>query len=494
MALPGSAAAEPRDATRLGADAYVRRGFEYLARPRPEDQAEADRLFRKALKAGPDRADAHVGLARVSLYLYTLGLDESPARLSSTLKESRLAVDLAPDDPAAAAALALSLAADDRLGPALEESRRAVSAGPASPEAHVALCMVLRLRKDEKGALDAYRRAAEIAPHDPRVLTALGEALREAGLYEQALEMFGQAIDLDHEAIVPQLGAAATLLKEGNYPAARDLYNVLLKKWDYGENRARLGAAALLVATQDYQGALDLYGSVEVPEGTSMPALLILYAKGYCLKRLGRDAEAEYFFSSFLDRVPPAYDGPARGRELLFNAYEDLIAYFRSKGRDRKVITLLRSACERPLVPTRLARALADELEARKEASESAAVLERAILGADALEDDLELAESTLKLVRLRTSNGARRLPDDSPAARALALASERLRPSAPGAAHYRLARALSLAQRRDQAVQSLQQARASGYLPADQMAGEPDFERIREDPGFEALLKQQTP
>ncbi|OLD66605.1 MAG: hypothetical protein AUI52_03390 [Acidobacteria bacterium 13_1_40CM_2_68_10] len=434
-------------------------------------------MFRKALKIGPDRADAHVGLARVSLYLYALGLDESPERLASALKESRRAVDLAPDDPAAAAALALALAAGDRLSPALEESRRAVSLDPASPEAHVALCIVLRLRKDENGALDACRRAAEIAPHDPRVLSALGEALRETELYEKALEMFGQAVDMDHEAIVP-----------------RDLYNLLLKKWDYGESRARLGAAALLVATQDYQGALDLYGGVEVPEGTSMPALLILYAKGYCLKRLGRDAEAEYFLSSFLDRVPPDYDGPARGRELLFNAYDDLIAYFRSKGRDRKVIALLRSACDRPLVPTRLARALADELDARKEVGESAAVLEKAILGADSLEDPLEIAESTLKLVRLRTSNGARRLPDDSPAARALALTSERLRPSAPGAAHYRLARALSLAQRRDLALQRLLQARAAGYLPADQMAGEPDFERIREDPGFEALLKQQTP
>ena len=30
--------------------------------------------------------------------------------------------------------------------------------------------------------------------------------------------------------------------------------------------------------------------------------------------------------------------------------------------------------------------------------------------------------------------------------------------------------------------------------VPADQMAGEPDFERIRQEPGFEALLKQQNP
>jgi len=414
--------------------------------------------------------------------------------VSSALVEAQKAVALAPDDPAASAALALSLAASDRMTAALEAARRSVAQGPESAAAHASLCVVLRLRKDDRGAVDACRRAAEIAPHDPRVLSVLADALREAGLYDRSLEMFGQAIDLDHEAIVPQLGAAATLQKEGNYETARRLYQLLLQKWDYGQNRARVGLAALFVAQQDYEGALDLYEKVEVPDGTAITALLVLYAKGYCLRRLGRDAESEYFFSTYLERVPSDYDGPARGRELLFSAYDELIAFFRAKGRDRKVTALLREACARPLAPTRMARALAEQLEAQKNVGQAASVLEASILGADPIEDPLEIAESTLKLVRLRTSNGARQLPEGSPAARALALATERLQPDAPGAAHYRLARALSLAQRRAQAVERLVQARASGYLPADQMAGEPDFERIRQDPGFEALLKQQNP
>src|SRR5207249_4742256 len=123
----GGVAAQSRDETRLGPDALVRRGFDYLARSRPEDQDEAARLFQKALQTGPDRADAHVGLARVSIYLYTLGQDETPERVRSALEESRQAVELAPNDPAAAAARALALAADDRLTPALAEARRAVA-------------------------------------------------------------------------------------------------------------------------------------------------------------------------------------------------------------------------------------------------------------------------------------------------------------------------------------------------------------------------------
>ena len=95
-------------------------------------------------------------------------------------------------------------------------------------------------------------------------------------------------------------------------------------------------------------------------------------------------------------------------------------------------------------------------------------------------------------MVRLRTANGTRRLADDSPAARALVLAAERLEACEIGAAHYRLARAQSLAQQRAAAFTSLERARRAGYLPADRMTGEPDFARFRQDPGFQELLKQQ--
>jgi len=471
---------------------YAARGGEYAKRPRPEDQAEAERLFRKALSLDPDRADAHIGLARVSIYLYGLGLDESQERLQIALDEADRAVKLAANDARAVAAHALALAVADHLTPALAEARRATALDAGSAEAHVALGTVLRLRKDTEGALAACRRAGEIAPNDPRILTALGDALREAGQHDQAMEMFGQAIDLDHEAIAPQLGGAATLLKAGDLSMARGLYNLLMQEWDYGESRSRLGAAALQIALQDYGGALDLYNGMKVPDGSSLPALLALYGKGYCLTRLGRDAEAEYFLSMLVGRVSADYDGPARGREILFHAYDDLIAYFHKRGRDRKVAELLRSACDRPLAPTRLARALAEQLEEKKQAGDAASLLERAVLGSNPLEDPVELAESVLKMVRLRTGGGTRRLADDSPGARALAWAAEHLQASDTGVVHYRLARAQSLAQQRGAALKSLERARQGGFLPADQMTDEPDFAKIRQDPGFQAFLKQR--
>ncbi|HEV8702988.1 MAG TPA: hypothetical protein VGV60_17085 [Candidatus Polarisedimenticolia bacterium] len=425
----------------------------------------------------------------MAMYLYNLGLDESEDRLRTALSEARRAVALAPEEAPSAAALALALATADRLNPALQEADRAAALDPDSAEAHVARCIVLRLRKDAGGALDACRRAAAIAPNDPRILTALGDALREADRYSQAFEIFGQAIDLDHEAIGPQLGVAGALLKAGNLPLARRLYDRLLRDWDYGENRTRLGAAALLVFMQNYEAAVQMYDRVTVPDGTSLPALLALYGKGYALGRLGREAEAEYFWSSLIERVPTDYDGPARGREVLFSAYDDLIAYFKTRGRDRKVISLLQSACERPLVPTRLARALVDQMEAGKDGGKAASLLEKSILGSDPLEDVLEVAESVLRLVRLRTDSGSHRLPEDSAAARALDSVQARLRATDPGAAHYRLARALALAGREEESLRCLERARGAGYLPADQMAGEPDFARIRQSAAFQAFL-----
>ena len=425
----------------------------------------------------------------MAIYLYNLGLDESEEGLRTALNEARRAVALAPEDVRSAAALALALATADRLNPALEEADRAAALDPDSAEAHVARCIVLRLRKDAGGALDACRRAAEIAPNDPRILTALGDALREADRHSEAMEMFGQAIDLDHEAIGPQLGAAGALLKAGNLPLARRLYDGLLRDWDYGENRTRLGAAALLVFLQEFEAAIQMYDHVTVPDGTSLPALLALYGKGYALGRLGRDAEAEYFWSSLIERVPNDYDGPARGREILFSAYDDLIAYFKKRGRDHKVMSLLKAACDRPLVPTRLARAWVDQMEAGKDGGKAASVLEKSILGSDPLEDSLELAESVLRLVRLRTDSGSRRLPEESAAARALDSVQSRLRATDPGAAHYRLARALALAGRGEESLRCLERAREAGYLPGDQMAGEPDFARIRQTAAFQAFL-----
>jgi tetratricopeptide (TPR) repeat protein len=243
------------------------------------------------------------------------------------------------------------------------------------------------------------------------------------------------------------------------------------------------------ITVSDWEGALELYDRVTLPDDGSLPTLLSLYGKGYALLRLERAAEAEYFLSRLIERVPRDYDGPARGREVLFRAYDDLARYFADRGRADRSLALLRSATARPGAPTGLARRLAARLEADGATREAAEVLERALPAAPIDEDPLEIADTALTLARLRSAGGRRAIRERSEAGRALRLAGERVPADAPGAAHYRLARAFALARDPDRCLLALERARAKGYLPP-QAATEADFDSVRSLPAFRALLE----
>jgi tetratricopeptide (TPR) repeat protein len=478
-----------REARRTDQASLLRRGLQMVQRPRPEDQAEAARLFRAVLDMDPAQMAAHVGLSRIAAYLYALGLDETPERLETARREAEAAVALDPRDPEARAALVRALVISNRLTPALEEAQRGVADAPESAEAHLALCLVERLSGDVEGALPACRRASEIAPDEPQVLIGLAAVLRERGDYQAAMELLGQAADLDHESVLPQLDGAATLQKQGSLRSASRLYTVILERFPFARTRALQGAAALRLTAGEYEGALELYESIDLPQNASLPTLLSLYGRGYSLFRLERAAEAEYFLSLLIERVPLNYDGPARGREVLYLAYDDLVRYFDQRGRGEKAAELLREAAARPLAPTRLARALVLRQRGGRDGAAAPGRLEQALLRSDPREDPLELAETALLLSRLSSSDGRKAVRPGSSAGQAIRLAAARVADSPLGVVHYRMARAFALSRDIDSSLRSLEKARAGGFLPPDQAASEKDFSILRGRTEFQALL-----
>jgi len=489
---PSDAAAAltpPREDLSPAPTAYLRRGLAMLERPRPDDQEEARRLLHKALDEDPSLSEAHAGLARSALYLYSLGIDPSGARLAEATAEARAAVDSDPRSANAVATLALALAASDQLTPARSLAMRAADLGSDGPEADLAQCIIERLRRETDAALAACRRAAGRAPDSPRILVALAEALREAGDTRASMELFGQAADLDFESALPQLGAAATLTRAGKINLAAHAYDTILEKYPFAATRALQGAAAMRISVYDWEGALELYDRVNLPDDGALPTLLSLYGKGYALLQLERPAEAEYFLSLLIQRVPRDYDGPARGREVLFRAYDDLARYFDDRGRTDRSLALLQDAASRPGVPTNLARRLAARLATGGATREAAEVLERALPAAPIDEDPLEISETALDLARLRSAGGRRAISERSPGGRALLLAGERVPADAPGAAHYRMARAFALAHETDRCLAALERARTNGYLPP-QAQTEGDFASVRSLSAFRALLE----
>ena len=491
------AAPEPQPGSReLGAvnlEALVARGQMLAERATAADHAEARRLFLRALRIDRDLPSAHAGLARSDTFLYTSGIDESHERLEEVLSESEKAVALAPDDPAIRSVRAFALAAADRLTPALAEAERAAAAAPDRMDGHLALCVVKRLRRDLDAAVSACRRAAEIAPDSPRVLMGLAEALRETGAYDSAMTLFGQAADLLHDSPLPQLGGAATLARSGAFRLAGRTYKMVLDRFPDVRQRALQGAAGSLVTAGDYEGALELYQEVDLPENAALPTLLSLYGKGYALLKLDRGAEAEYFLSLVVERVPADYDGPARGREMLFLAYDGLADWFAGRGRTDRVLTLLREAAGRPLAPTRMARRLAPLLQERGKESEAAVAIEKALVGADPGEDRIEIADSALLVARLRTSEGRRPLAASSPARKALDAASRLVDARAPAAACYRMARAWGLAGDAEASLSFLGRSRDGGYMPSEQAATDPAFTILRGRPEFRRFLDPEA-
>lgn len=433
-------------------------------------------------------AAAHVGLARSAIYLYALGIDERAEVIEAGVKEARAAVASAPEAAAPHAVLALALAASDRMTPAAEEATRAVAAGPDGFEGPLAQCVVLRLERDLDAAVEACRRAAARAPDEPRVLVSLGEALREAGDYHAAMDMFGQATDLEYESILPRLGAAAVMVRTGQIRIASVVYDTLLEEAPWARTRILESAAGMRIARSDWDGALELYDRVTLPPNGSLPTLLALYGKGYALLQLDRDAEAEYFLSLLLERAPKEYDGPARGREVIFRAYADLVDYFASKARNDRVEALLRDAVARAGAPTRLARRLADLLASGGHPADGAGILDQSLRMADRQEDPLEIGETALLLARLRYGAARPSARTREETGRTLGLAYERVPESAPGAAHYRLARAFALSGDTDRSLACLVRARSAGYLPAE-AALEPDLATLRARPEFQKLV-----
>lgn len=478
-----------REARQPSTEAYLARGLAMVDRPRPEDQVEGERLLRKVLRADPENVPAHVGLARSSLYQFNLALDDSAARLETAEQEAREATELAPDDAVAQATLALALAASDHLTPALAAARRAVELAGDNVEPQLALCIVQRQRHDLDPALQACRRAADLAPDRARVLVALAEVLRDTGEFRAAMQLCGQAADLDHESALPQLAGAATLQKWERLSDAFKAYDIILDHFPFARTRALQGAAAAKVAARDYESALDLYERIDLPGNGAVPTLLSLYGKGYALLKLDRPAEAEYFLTSILERVPADYDGPARGREVLFLAYEDLARYFEDRGRKPRAEELLREATLRPMAPTRLARHLASLQIERGLDRDAVGVLEGAIHHADPHEDAVEISDTALLLARTASSGGRRRVTPGSSPGRALSDAADQVAGSLLGAVHYRMARAFALARDEEASLLFLDRARTNGYLPVEQASAESDFSYLRDRPAFQSLL-----
>jgi tetratricopeptide (TPR) repeat protein len=187
------------------------------------ETAEAERLFREALKIDSEHAPARVGLARL---LRASGqVDEAAEQLRKATPHLVSAGErgLAAEVLAELAECHLALGRPDR---AARELRKAISLGANDASLHARLSRLLADDLDEpESARAVARRAVELVtgaePSPPRgeVLVEVGEAASAAGLTAEAVELFQRAIAAGIDAHL-QLGHA--LLAAGDTLGANE--------------------------------------------------------------------------------------------------------------------------------------------------------------------------------------------------------------------------------------------------------------------------------
>jgi tetratricopeptide (TPR) repeat protein len=216
------------------------------------DDAEAERLFARALQLAPDDARTH---ALVAEHWLSRG---QPARADY---ESSLALSLEPECSEALVVSGRLLGLQGRLPESFRAIEKAARVDPANAEAQYQLGVLLFRRKLHPDAVAQFQRAVALRPHDARAFDfialcyeALGDAERAEQSYEAALEVneprspfFDSLLDHNYGRLLleerrlsesqPHLDRAVALLPNsraahyergklnlalGRYPAARE--------------------------------------------------------------------------------------------------------------------------------------------------------------------------------------------------------------------------------------------------------------------------------
>lgn len=301
--------------------AYVRgrlAAFEWT----PAGAQRSVQEFKHALEIDSAYAEAHAGLAIAYGFMSLNGVGLPRELWPRARAEAERALALDADLDQAHTALGFVEAVYDwNWGGAERSFRRALELNSGSVDARHALAMtVLAPQGRIEEALDAIRAARRLDPLSPALSSNVADVLAFAGRYEDALEEYGRAIELQPEFEEAWLWRGFIQLKLGRPQEARDSWRRVLEI-----QAGRVPAAEGLVhlADGDNARALELFEQARQssPDPTEGYAPWCFYAIGFSL--LGRPETAiEALENAYVQRsshlvmlkVSPNFEA-LRGRE-----------------------------------------------------------------------------------------------------------------------------------------------------------------------------------
>ena len=174
------------------------RGLWHMYRFDVEDNAEAQRLFCRAIDASSTFAPAHAGLTHALYYAYMHGHSEDrQATLDQAYATGRAAIAADERDADAHFALGRILYLRRELAASLKEFETAIAQNPNFAHAHLGHGTALVFDGQWERSIEACDRAVRLSPHDPVMWTILiVKALSLVGLerYMEAVAVASESV------------------------------------------------------------------------------------------------------------------------------------------------------------------------------------------------------------------------------------------------------------------------------------------------------------
>ncbi len=199
------------------------RGVEQDRRSSRESNAEAQRLYEKAIALDPKFAAAYAALAFSHASDARLGYSPSPARSlerAAELAQKALALDESLAD--GYAALSYVHLTKRQHQAAVAAAERAIALSPNGADANAMLAWVLNFSGRPEEAIALVKKAMRLSPVYPGgYLWILGHAYRLTGRYDEALTAIKRWRDLNPENPYPHAGLAGIYILLDREPEAR---------------------------------------------------------------------------------------------------------------------------------------------------------------------------------------------------------------------------------------------------------------------------------
>ncbi|HZD53913.1 MAG TPA: sulfotransferase [Woeseiaceae bacterium] len=148
---------------------------------------EAERIYRRIIRANPKNADAIRMLGRVAL---------SAKRNADAERLFRRAMRLAPGFTGAMTDLARMLKEQNRFDEAIALLEEVIRLGPGNPQTHLQLAATLAPAALTWRAIDEYEKALELSPKFAGARLGLGHVLKTVGRQEEAIAAYRECIRL----------------------------------------------------------------------------------------------------------------------------------------------------------------------------------------------------------------------------------------------------------------------------------------------------------